>query len=88
MHQLCALAGGGRANFDLPGKLAEFAYRPSREIAVSLLNRHRAGGFDPANAMYSYQLASAATESFDRLQPSYISIRGLDYDRLNIGIEN
>jgi thiamine-monophosphate kinase len=33
----------------LPGKLAELACRPSREIAVSLLNRHRAGGFDLTN---------------------------------------
>jgi hypothetical protein len=36
----------GRASkFSLPGKLVELAYRPSREIAVSLLDRHRAGGF-------------------------------------------
>jgi hypothetical protein len=40
----------GRASeFCLPGKLAELAYRPSREIVVSLLNHHRAGGVDLAN---------------------------------------
>jgi hypothetical protein len=46
---LSGLSGEGERVFTLQGKLAELAYRPSREIAVSLLNHHRAGGFDLAN---------------------------------------